>query len=283
MHFGVMMFATDYSISPVELGRAVEDSGFESIFFPEHTHIPASRRTPWPGGADLPQDYWHTLDPFIALGAVASVTATLKLGTGICLVIERDPILLAKEVATLDFISGGRVLFGIGGGWNYEEMEHHGTNPRLRWQVLRERILAMKELWTKDEAEFHGRFVDFSPSWAYPKPIQKPHPPILVGGNGARTFDRIIEYGDEWMPNRVGQGQSLADRIQELQQRAKDAGRGPIPVSVFGARPDPATIEHYAEIGVTRVIFGLPAASAEQVLPVLARCAEAMRAVKMPA
>lgn len=276
MKFGIEMFPTDYSIGVVELGRAAEDMGFESIFFPEHTHIPTSRRSPWPGGAELPKEYSHTLDPFVALGAVAAVTSTIKLGTGICLVIERDPIVLAKEVASLDLLSGGRVLFGIGGGWNYEEMEHHGTKPSLRWKILRERILAMKAIWTGDEAEYHGQFVDFEPIWSWPKPVQQPHPPIIVGGSGPRTLDRVIEYGDEWMPIG-GRATDVGERIAELQRMAADAGRGPIPVTIFGVRPDPAVIEHYRSIGVTRCIFGIPSAPSEQVLPIMQRCAEAAR------
>jgi probable F420-dependent oxidoreductase len=282
MKFGVEMFPTDYSISVTDLGRAVEEAGFESIFFPEHTHIPSSRRSPWPGGAELPREYSHTLDPFVALGAVAAVTSTLKLGTGICLVIERDPIVLAKEVASLDHLSGGRVLFGIGGGWNLEEMENHGTKPSLRWKILRERILAMKRIWAEDEAEYHGEFVDFDPIWSWPKPVQQPHPPIIVGGNGPRTLDRVIEYGDEWMPIG-GRGQDLAERIEQLQGMAAEANRGPIPITIFGVRPDPAVVEHYQSIGVTRCVFPLPSAPAETVLPLLQRSAEVARSFEMAA
>ncbi len=191
MKFGLQMFPTDYAIPVTELGKAAEDLGFESLFFPEHTHIPTSRKTEWPGGGPLPMEYSHTLDPFVAMAATAAVTKTLKVGTGICLVMQRDPITLAKEVASVDFLSGGRVLFGIGGGWNEDEMENHGTKPSLRWKILRERILAMKEIWTKDEAEYHGQFVNFDPIWSWPKPAQKPHPPILIGGAGPRTLDRV--------------------------------------------------------------------------------------------
>jgi probable F420-dependent oxidoreductase len=276
MKFGIEMFPTNYSIGVTELGRAAEDAGFESIFFPEHTHIPTSRRSAWPGGAELPREYSNTLDPFVALSAVAAVTATIKLGTGICLVIEHDPIVLAKEVASLDFLSGGRVLFGIGGGWNYEEMENHGTKPALRWKILRERILAMKQIWTQDEAEYHGDFVSFDPIWSWPKPVQQPHPPIIVGGSGPRTLERVIEYGDEWMPIG-GRDTNVGGRIAELQRMAADAGRGPIPVTIFGVRPDPAVINHYREIGVSRCVFAMPPAPAVTVLPILERCAEAAR------
>jgi probable F420-dependent oxidoreductase len=277
MKFGAMMFPTDYAIPVTELGRAMEDLGFESVFFPEHTHIPASRRTPWPGGPDLPKEYWHTLDPFVAMAAVASVTSTLKVGTGICLVIERDPITLAKEVASVDHLSNGRVLFGIGGGWNIEEMENHGTRGAVRWKVLRERILAMKEIWTKDDAEFHGEHVNFDPIWAWPKPVQKPHPPILIGGDGPRTLKRVVEYGDEWMPIMMRSSDRGA-KIADLQRMAKEAGRGPIGVSVFGVPPRREFVEQLEGEGVTRVIFGLPPADADTVLPLLKRAAEAMKA-----
>ena len=273
MKFGLEMFPTDYAIDAVSLGKAAEEHGFESLFFPEHTHIPTSRLSAWPGGAELPQEYSHTLDPFVALAAVAAVTKTIMLGTGICLVIERDPIILAKEVASLDHLSGGRVLFGIGGGWNLEEMENHGTKPSIRWKILRERILAMKEIWTKDEAEFHGDYVNFDPIWSWPKPVAKPHPPIIVGGSGPRTLDRVLEWGDEWMPIGGRGGGELAAKIAELRSRAKAMGRGHIPVSIFGARADPAAILELEEAGVDRCVFGLPPAPADRVLPIVERYA----------
>jgi probable F420-dependent oxidoreductase len=277
MKFGVQMFPTDYAIPVTDLAKACEDLGFESLFFPEHTHIPTSRRTPWPGGAPLPMEYSHTLDPFVACGAAAAVTKTLNVGTGVCLVMERDPITLAKEVASVDFLSGGRFLFGIGGGWNEEEMENHGTKPTLRWKILRERILAMKAIWTQDEAEFHGQFVNFDTIWSWPKPARKPHPPIMVGGAGPRTLDRVIEYGDEWMPIGGRTGAILAGKIQELQGMAKAAGRATIPVSVFGVPPSKEAIEGYAEMGVSRCLFGLRPEPADKVLPALQRYAEAMK------
>ena len=274
MQYGILMFPADYAIPVTELGRAAEDLGFESLFFPEHTHIPASRRSPWPGGPELPKEYSHTLDPFVAMGAVAAVTKTLKVGTGICLVVERDPITLAKEVASVDHLSGGRMLFGVGGGWNYEEMENHGTKPALRWKIMRERILAMKRIWADDNAEYHGKYVDFDPIWAWPKPAQKPHPPILVGGDGPRTLERVVEYGDEWMPI-PGRGGDLAPRIAELQQMANAAGRGPIPVSLFGVPPRAEFVERLASLeGVHRILFGMPPAPAEQVLPMLREAAK---------
>src|ERR671936_1276605 len=185
MRFGVAMFPTDYSMEPAELARMAEERGFESLFFPEHTHIPASRRTPYPPGGELPDEYSHTLDPFVALTAAAAATERLRIGTGICLVVERDPIVTAKEVASLDRLSGGRFLFGVGAGWNREEMANHGTDPRRRHELMRERVEAMKAIWTEDEASYHGRYVDFDRIWAWPKPLQRPHPPVIVGGNGA--------------------------------------------------------------------------------------------------
>jgi len=274
MKFGVQMFPTDYAIQPAELAKVCEDLGFESLFFPEHTHIPTSRRTPWPGGAPLPMEYSHTHDPFVASAAAFTVTKNLKVGTGICLVIERDPITLAKEVASVDFLSGGRFLFGIGGGWNEEEMENHGTVPRQRWRILRERVLAMKEIWTRDEAEYHGKFVNFDPIWSWPKPVQKPHPPVLVGGAGPRTIDRVVEYGDGWMPIGGRSGAVLGKMIGELREKAKAAGRGDIPVSVFGVPPSREAIENYANMGVERCIFGLRSEPADKAIPALKHYAE---------
>jgi probable F420-dependent oxidoreductase len=278
MQFGVSMFPTDDALSVVDLGRMVEEMGFESLFFPEHTHIPVSRRSPYPAGGELPPRYYHALDPFVALGAVAAVTTRLRIGTGICLVIERDPITLAKEVASLDHLSGGRVLFGIGGGWNYEEMEDHGTRPARRWRILRERILAMQQIWTQDEAEYHGRFVDFDPLWSWPKPVQKPHPPILIGGNGPRTLERVVEYCDGWFPFGGARSPRLVEQIGELQQMAKAAGRGPLSVTVYGVPPDPELIARYAEAGAERCIFvSLPPAGADEVRPILKQYQAVMR------
>ena len=267
MKFGVLMFPADYAIDPVTLGRAAEDRGFESLFFPEHTHIPTSRETPYPGGGDLPLEYSHTLDPFIAFGAIAATTERIKLATGIALIVERDPIMLAKEVATLDQLSNGRVMLGVGGGWNREEMRNHGSEPGTRWRLMRERIEAMKALWTEEEAEYHGEFVVFGPTWQWPKPVQDPHPPILVGGNGANTLKRVVRYGDEWMPI-AGRGDTLG-RIPELQELAAEAGRDPIPVSVFGAPANAEAIDELAEAGVPRAILSLPPADEGQVITVL--------------
>jgi probable F420-dependent oxidoreductase len=275
MKFGVSMFNTDYSIRIDELARAAEARGFESLWVPEHTHIPKSRKSPWPGGPDLPKEYWHTHDPFVALTMAAAVTTRLKVGTGICLVIERDPITTAKEVASLDFLSGGRFLFGIGGGWNAEEMGNHGTDFKQRWRVLRERILAMKEIWTRDEAEFHGEFVNFDPIWSYPKPVQKPHPPILLGVNTPRARERVVEYCDGWFPI-AGRAGDLAAGVADLRRLAEKAGRRPasLSVTVYSANPEEGTLRGYERLGVERAVFFLPSAGRDEVLPILDRYAK---------
>ena len=279
MKYGVAMFPTDYAIQADALARELEARGFESLWLPEHTHIPTSRKSPWPGGADLPRDYWHTLDPFVALGAAAAVTKTLMLGTGICLVIERDPIILAKEVASLDFISGGRVLFGVGGGWNAEEMEDHGTPFGERWKILRERISAMKAIWTQEEAEYHGKYVDFDKLWSYPKPVQKPYPPILMGGSGPHARQRAAEFDGHWMPI-IGRD-PLDEAMADLRQRAEKAGRDPaaVSVSLFGVRPDEGKLAAWRDMGVARVVFFVPSALAGTVLPLLDQYAAVARKV----
>ncbi|HEY7268454.1 MAG TPA: LLM class F420-dependent oxidoreductase [Dehalococcoidia bacterium] len=282
MKYGVSIFPTDYAIRPNELGPMLEERGFESVWFPEHTHIPSSRITPYPGGTELPMEYSHTYDPFVACTAAAMVTKRLKVATGICLVIERDPITMAKEVASVDMLSDGRFLFGIGGGWNVEEMENHGTDFKTRWRLLRERIMAMKRIWIDDEAEYHGRYVNFEKVWSWPKPVQKPHPPILMGGDGATTFQRVIEFCDGWMPinrGRAESGSGLIEKIAALRAQSKAAGRDPdtISISIFGARPDGDTIGRLEEAGVERVILGLPPAPREAVEPILERYAALVR------
>jgi probable F420-dependent oxidoreductase len=268
--FGAMMFPTDYAIQPIELARAVEERGLDSLYFPEHTHIPTSRRSPWPGGGDLPQEYWHTHDPFVALGAAAAATKRIRLGTGVCLVIERDPIVLAKECASLDLISGGRLVFGIGGGWNAEEMEDHGTDFRKRWALLRERILAMRAIWTKDPAEFHGEFVNFAPMLAFPKPVQQGGPPVLLGSEAKRCFERVVDYCDGWMPI-YRRNHTLADGVKQLRETASRVGRRfeSLKLTVFGVPPREDEVNKLIEIGFHEIIFALPPAPADKVLPML--------------
>ena len=268
MQYGVVMFPTEYAIAPDELARALEERGFESVWFPEHTHIPASRKSPWPGGGELPREYWSAYDPFVALMAAAGATRRLKLGTGICLIIERDPIVTAKEITTLDRLSGGRVLFGIGGGWNAEEMANHGTEWKSRWRLLRERVLAMKQLWIQPEASYQGEFVRFDRVWADPKPLQKPHPPIIIGGDGEKTFDRVVEFGDGWMPILRQHGNPV-EKIPALQRRLQQAGRDPgtAPVSIFFAPPRREALDGLAAAGVSRAIFGLPSEPRDKILP----------------
>ena len=260
------MFATDYAADPATLARMVEERGFESLFFPEHTHIPTNRRTPYPPGGDLPKEYSHTYDPFVACTAAAAATDGLLIATGVCLVIERDPITTAKEVASVDRLSGGRFLFGVGAGWNSEEMENHGTNPKRRFSLMRERIEAMKAIWTQDEAEYHGEQVDFDPIWSWPKPLQRPHPPVLVGGNGDKVLERVVAFGDEWMPNRLS---GLSERLSELQRLAQEAGRDPIPVTLNGAKPDRELIAKGEEAGVHRCVFYVPPAESGELEPML--------------
>jgi probable F420-dependent oxidoreductase len=269
--FGVSMFPTDYAIQPVPLARAVEERGLDSLFFPEHTHIPASRLSPWPGGADLPRDYWHTHDPFVALAACAAVTERIRLGTGICLVIERDPIVLAKEVASLDMISNGRVILGIGAGWNREEMENHGANFKQRWAIVREKVLAMKQIWTQDNAEYHGEHVNFDAIWSWPKPVQPGGPPIWIGANTKWTFDRVAEYADGWMPIG-GMGSGALDRLREAcEKRGRNVAD--IQLALFGAPLDEAQARGRLEQGFGDLVFNLPSEGVDKTLPRLDRIA----------
>ncbi len=269
VHFGVSMFPTDYAIQPVELAREVEARGLDALFFPEHTHSPASRRSPYPAGGELPREYWHTHDPFVALGAMAAVTQRIRLGTGICLIVERDPIVLAKEVASLDMISGGRVVLGIGAGWNAEEMENHGVPFAARWKIVREKVLAMKRIWMDEEASYQGEFVRFDRIWSYPKPVQPGGPPIWIGASSKWVFDRVAEYGDGWMPIG-GPGRGNLEKLREAVERA---GRSmdEITLALFNAPTDEAEAKRRIEQGFTELVFGLPAAPRDQVLPLLDR------------
>jgi len=270
MQFGVLIFATDYSIRPDDFARACEDRGFESAWFTEHTHIPTRRRSPWPLGGELPKDYWHTYDLFVCLMSAAAATKSIKLGSGICLVIEHDPILLAKQVASVDQLSNGRLLFGIGGGWNAEEMENHGTPFQRRWKVLRERIEAMKAIWASDAAEYHGEFVNFDPIWSYPKPRQKPHPPILLGTLSTQGLQRVVRYCDGWIPAGI-QPADLSAAMKNLRSLAEQAGRKAenLPISLFGVPAEEALLRQYQEVGVERIVFIVPSEAKEKMLPLL--------------
>jgi probable F420-dependent oxidoreductase len=270
MHLGIFSYNVEYGARPDELARACEERGFESFWVGEHTHIPASRRTPYPGGDPLPKPYYHMADPFVSLMAAAAGTRTIKLGTGICLVVEHDPIVLAKTVATLDWLSGGRVLFGIGGGWNREEMENHGTPFGRRWQVLRERVEAMKAIWTQDEASYRGEFVAFDRIISHPKPVQKPHPPVLFGGATAQGRARVVRYCDGWIPIDVLLD-DLPAAVTDLRRQAEAAGRRPedLSISVFafeGANAE--ALARYRDLGVERVVLVVPRRLADA-LPVL--------------
>ena len=270
MKLGITLFATDYAMRPDDLARACEERGFESIWFPEHTHIPASLKTSPPVGGTTPRYLWHLHDLFVTLMAAAAVTKTIKIGSGICLVVERDPITLAKEVASVDQLSNGRLLFGIGAGWNVEEMENHGMPFKRRWKVLRERIEAMKEIWTKEEAEYHGEFVNFDPIWSYPKPLQKPHPPIILGTLSAKGLNRVAQYCDGWIP--VGASiDDLPAAIKDLHARAEQAGRQPseVPVSIFSAPDDETVLAQYKDMGVERAVLNVPSKSEDVILPLL--------------
>jgi len=280
MDFGAAIFFTDYSMGPADLGRALEQRGFDSLWAPEHSHIPLSRQSPFPAGGDLPKKYYDVMDPFVTLAAAAAATTRLKVATGICLIVQRDPIQTAKEVASLDQISGGRFLFGIGAGWNAEEMRDHNTEFKTRFGLMQERVEAMKVIWTKSKPEYTGRFVKFPPMMTWPKPVQKPHPPVIVGGAFPFGARRALAYGDGWLPHarRPAYGEVLG-MLPEFRKMAAEAGRAPetVPITVFGVAEDADLIKRYRDAGVARIIFNLPAAKADEVLPVLDRCAALMR------
>jgi probable F420-dependent oxidoreductase len=267
MDFGIGYFPTHDAVSPGAIARLVEEHGHESLFFAEHTHIPASRESPYPGGGDLPRKYSHTYDLFVALTAAAEATATLRVGSGICLVVERDPITTAKEVASIDHLSGGRFEFGVGAGWNREEMRNHGTDPRTRMRLVQERIEAMKAIWTQDEASYKGEFVDFERIWSWPKPVQRPHPPVLVGGNGPTVLDRVLAFGDAWFPNYQRGADEIAARAGELRRRAER----PIEMMVMGVPANATVLEQMRAIGCRRVVHWVPSGGLSQVEPALAR------------
>ncbi|WP_406231000.1 LLM class F420-dependent oxidoreductase [Nocardia sp. NBC_01009] len=287
MEIGFSTFLTDEGISPAEFGTSVEGLGFAALFLAEHTHIPVARHTPY-GSGELPRAYFRSLDPFVALSAIAAVTERVRIGTAIALVAQRDPIILAKEVATLDRISGGRFELGVGAGWNLEEIRNHGTRPGSRTRLLRERVLAIKELWTREQAEFHGEFVDFDPVFQWPKPLQRPHPPVLIGGMGPTVLQRVVDYADGWMPfvSSVGAIDKLAHRIAELDNLTAHLGRAPKMVSVVvttGVSADDAAVvvDRLAELDVHRVIFNLDALPTAQTDALLdtyaAACADHLR------
>ncbi|MGV9379684.1 LLM class F420-dependent oxidoreductase [Nonomuraea sp. NPDC003707] len=265
MDIGITTFAGAYGMEPPAIGRAIEERGFESLFFPEHTHIPVHSRRP---DGSSPRPYVETYDPFVALSAVAAVTRTLKLGTGVCLVTQRDPIVTAKQVACLDRLSGGRLLFGVGAGWNRMELANHGTDPRTRMALLAERVQAMRRIWTDEEAEFHGKYVNFDSIWSWPKPLQRPHPPVLVGGNGPGAEDRVLAFGDGWFPQCEGLADAveLSERAVTLRRRAADTGRGRIPITVFNTPPDRRLLDTLADAGMDRCLLLLPAGTESQML-----------------
>jgi probable F420-dependent oxidoreductase len=274
MKFGISTFVTDEGISPGALGVATEERGFDSLFVAEHTHIPLSRKSPYPRGGELPGKYYRTLDPFVTLTAAAAATERLLVGTGVALLVERDPLHTAKEVASLDYVSGGRMIFGVGVGWNREEMENHGTDPRTRGRLMDERLRAMIGIWTKDEAEFHGDFVDFDPIASWPKPLQKPHPPIYVGG-GSAAFGRVAEFGDAWLANGLP-----PDKLIPLLEELKESTGKAVPITVFNASSEPADLEAYAGLGVDRVLLPLPTLPAGETGEYLDRLSEAAAALR---
>jgi probable F420-dependent oxidoreductase len=266
MDFGIGYFPTHDAVKPGAFARLVEEHGHESLFFAEHTHIPASRETAFPGAGELPPKYFHTYDLFVALTAAAEATSRLRIGSGICLVVERDPITTAKEVASVDHLSGGRLEFGVGAGWNREEMRNHGTDPRTRMRLMAERIEAMKAIWTDDEASYHGEFVNFDRIWSWPKPAQRPHPPVLVGGDGPTVVERVLAFGDAWFPH-LARGADVIERVEDLRSRADR----PIEVSMMGVPADAAMLERLQRIGARRAVHWIPSAGLAQVEPALER------------
>ena len=272
MHIGITQFSTGYTIRIDELAREAENRGFESLFVPEHTHIPTSRRSPWTGGSELPEEYKNTVDPLVGLAYAAASTTRLRIGTAIALLTERDPIVLAKECATLDLLSGGRFELGIGAGWNAEEMENHGTPFKDRFKIMCDRAKAIKTIWREDTPEYHGRFVDFDPIWSYPKPVQKPNPPVLLGGETRYSLERVVEFCEGWMP-RTRSFRDPKGEMARLAAFADKAGRdvNTIQTTVFGATGDPEALDDYREAGVFRALITIPPKGRDEVLPLLDR------------
>jgi probable F420-dependent oxidoreductase len=283
MHVGAGIFFTDYAMAAQEVGPALEQRGFESVWAPEHSHIPLSRVSPFPSGGELPKEYYDAMDPFVSLSAMASVTRTLKLGTGVCLIIQRDTIQTAKLVASLDQVSEGRFLFGIGGGWNQDEMEDHGTDFKTRFRKMGEQVAAMKAIWTQTKPSYEGQFVKFPPMMAWPKPVQKPHPPVIVGGAFPFAAKRAIAYGDGWIPHKARpQYGDVADFLPEFRKMAQEAGRDPasIPITIWGATEDADLLRRYQDLGVSRVVVSLPSKPTDVLLPRLDRWAALIAAVR---
>jgi probable F420-dependent oxidoreductase len=282
MDFGASMFFTDYSMTPGALARALEERGFESVWAPEHSHIPLSRQSPYPAGGDLPKRYYDTMDPFVTLTSAAVATKTLKVATGICLVVQRDPIHTAKSVASLDQISRGRFLFGVGAGWNAEEMADHGTAFKTRFKLMRERIDAMRAIWTQSKPEYHGEFVDFPPMMTWPKPVQKPHPPVIVGGAFPYGARRAIAFGDGWMPHISRQQYGdVTEFLGRFRQMVAEAGRDPdsVPITAWAASENADSLKRYRDLGIVRACVSLPSEKEDTILPVLDRWAKLIRAV----
>jgi probable F420-dependent oxidoreductase len=267
MKVGAFYFPVDYGINIPDLARALEERGFDSLFVPEHTHIPVSRKTPFPGGGELPKRYVHTHDPFVCLAMAAAATRKLRLGTGILLVPQHEPIVTAKAIASLDQLSGGRFVFGIGGGWNVDEMENHGARYATRFKQMREHVLAMKALWTEEQASFHGEFVNFDPVWSYPKPRQKPHPPIILGGETDHTLRRVVDYCDGWFPRPRG-GFDVVEGMRRLHDMAREKGRDPASLTtiVFGAPTDAKVLESYEEAGIESAVLAIPDDSPAEIM-----------------
>jgi probable F420-dependent oxidoreductase len=281
MKLGAVMFFTADSMQPAPLARLLEERGFESLWVPEHTHIPSSRKTPYPAGGPLIRPYYDIMDPFLVLNTAATVTTKLKVGTGIALLTQRDPIVTAKIVSTIDQLSQGRFLFGVGNGWNQDEIENHGTAFESRHKLARERMEAMKTIWTEEEPEYHGEFVNFDKMKQWPKPFQKPHPPIIVGGAFPYAARRAVRYGDGWIPRDDWLDRDGIEVLDKFRAMAKEAGRDPasLSISTFRVRDDLERLKRYRELGIDRVVFSLPAEKDDKIMPILDRWAELKRQI----